>query len=463
MSRNPLFPFKSKTSALIDGDAGTVLSYSQLEKECSKFEGFFPEEKSLIFIFAKNSLQDVIAYLAAVSMGHVVALLDDRLHPPLKKEMIRAYGPDYVLSAKEDIIEGYTLIDAPYKHLNGWKIASTQQGPELHPDLQLLLSSSGTTGNPKMIKLSRKNIIANAESIVKYLALNPNENAIASLPIHYSYGLSVLHSHLCAGATTTFTRQSFMQKPFWDIFQKYGCTSFAGVPYAYEMLDRISFESFHLPTLKMMTQAGGALKRELIVKFDHIMKARGGQFWVMYGQTEATARISYVPPELLPEKAGSIGIAIPGGSLKIINDEIVYEGPNVMMGYAEGKKDLAKGDELHGVLFTEDLGYQDKEGLFYLTGRSRRICKVYGYRINLDDVERQFDSIARVAAISDDMYIYIYFEEGDAAQINSMAMAVAERYHLHWSSVVCRKIGLIPLTRSGKFDYKQLAKWLIKQ
>lgn len=429
-----LFRFSDHSSnvALIDGDTGKKLTYTELQIAVESATKKLQKEKQLILLFCNNTIASIIEYLAALYMGHAVCLLDAQIKEELKQKFLKHYQHS-----------GKLLI---------------------HPELQLLLSTSGTTGSPKLIRLSRKNIISNAKSIHSYLNITENERAVASLPIHYSYGLSVLHSHLLAGASIVLTQKSVLQKEFWDLFNREKCTSFAGVPYTYQMLNRIGFEKFSLPTLKTMTQAGGRLDKELINKFHKIMTQKNGNFFVMYGQTEATARIAYLPPELLPEKAGAIGKAIPGGSLKIYNDEteitkshvlgeLVYHGDNVMMGYADGPNDLKKGDELNGILRTGDLAYFDDEGIFYLSGRIKRISKVYGLRINLDEIESHLRIYGPVAVRSDDQKISLFFEGKTHPECITMLSNI---YNLHPTTFVCHQVEALPLTPNGKIDYQRL-------
>src|SRR5215469_16804148 len=221
------------------------------------------------------------------------------------------------------------------------------------------------------------------QSICQALNITPSSRAITSLPFHYSYGLSVLNTHLFMGASLVMTDESLTAASFWDLFRMMECQSFAGVPYSYEILRRLDVNKLAGSTLSVMTQAGGKLQRELIAYFHKLMAARDGLFFVMYGQTEATARISVLPPSFLPEKLGSVGIPIPEGSLGLKLDdsitreakqrgELVYSGPNVMMGYAIGPDDIGLGDILAGTLYTGDLAHFDDDGFTYINGRMKR-------------------------------------------------------------------------------------------
>ncbi len=450
-----LFPIEDFGSncAFIDGDTGRRLSYADLgllQKQLSERW----VERSLIFLFCQNTLEEVAAYVAALNLAHVVCLLDARLSPELKQHAISLYQPRYILQSGSEAWPKYRQIDSPLATLSLWQASRPQ--PELHPELTLLLSTSGTTGSPKMIRLSPANLRSNALAIIDYLGIDAHEKAIASLPMHYSYGLSVINSHIFAGATLVLTQQSMTQAGFWAVMRQQGCTSFAGVPYTYQLLDRLGFERMELPQLKTMTQAGGHLDPALALHFWRVMQAKGGRFFVMYGQTEATARIAYLPPDLLPSKAGAIGRPIPGGSLAIVEGELIYRGPNVMLGYAETADDLAKGDEMQGVLATGDLGVCDSDGIFYVTGRVKRISKIYGYRINLDEIEHALRPIAVVAVTSDDIHIFLYFEEGDDALFGKCIHYLSEKYKLHPTTFIARNVKSLPRTPSGKIDYQKL-------
>ncbi|MDB4975297.1 MAG: AMP-dependent synthetase and ligase, partial [Myxococcaceae bacterium] len=339
----------------------------------------------------------------------------------------------------------------------------------LHPELAVLLSTSGTTGSPKLVRLSYENVRANARSIATYLELGPSERAISSLPFHYSYGLSVLNSHLYAGASMVVSDASVMRPELWQAMREHACTSFAGVPYAYQIMRRIGFEKQELPALRTLTQAGGKLPAALVAHYAALMKARSGRFIPMYGQTEATARMSYLPPERLPEHAGSIGIAIPEGSLHVVDlqdgrelseplatGQLVYRGPNVMLGYASSRADLALGDMQGGQLATGDLGHRDADGLFYVTGRLKRFAKVYGLRINLDEVEDRMRQHGPAAVVSDDERLTLYCEFGDDARYETLRTELATLYQLNVNTFRFRRIEALPLLASGKIDYDAL-------
>jgi acyl-CoA synthetase (AMP-forming)/AMP-acid ligase II len=210
------------------------------------------------------------------------------------------------------------------------------------------------------------------------------------------------------------------------------------------------------PSLRTLTQAGGRLRTELVADFAQRMANVGGRLFVMYGQTEATARMTVLPPDRVADKLGSVGLPVPGGSLSINDGEVVYTGPNTMMGYAETGADLSRGDDLGGVLRTGDLGHLDDEGFLFLTGRRKRIGKVFGVRVNLDDVERGLAAYGAVAAVAGDDRLYVFVEGADASATQVIRKELAALLDTHVSGLEVRGVDTLPLLPTGKVDYRRL-------
>jgi acyl-CoA synthetase (AMP-forming)/AMP-acid ligase II len=362
--------------------------------------------------------------------------------------LVDRFAPVLVSGVTTPPPDGYRAEEA------GWVRATPAAEP--HPDLALLLTTSGSTGNPKLVRLSRQNVLANATAIGESLGLTVDDVAPTTLPLFYTYGLSVLNSHLLSGATVVLERTGILQRDFWAAAGTHGLTSLAAVPYQYEMLRRLRFDPAKYPTLRTLTQAGGRLRPELVEDFAGRMTAVGGRLFVMYGQTEATARMAVLPPERIPDRLGSAGRPIPGGSFSIADDEVVYTGPNVMMGYAESAADLARGDDLGGVLRTGDLGRLDDEGFLFLTGRLKRIGKVFGVRVNLDDVERTLAAHGPVAAVAGDDKLHVFVEGADRDAARSVRGELAGALDTHFSGLDIRGIDALPLLPTGKIDYRSL-------
>jgi acyl-CoA synthetase (AMP-forming)/AMP-acid ligase II len=443
---------------LVDAAAGRVWTQDELTHVVgSCADALATGKRELVFCLCGVDVASVVGYLGAVRAGHVVALLDAAAKADLTEALIARYRPAFVV--RSDDREMPEIRRQP----DALELA-------LADDLAILLSTSGTTGSPKLVRLAHRNVAANAGSIAEYLDIDERERAIQSLPFHYSYGLSVLHSHLAAGASVVLSPHSIMRPGFWADAARWQATSFAGVPYSYAILERTDLLRKAMPdTMQTLTQAGGRLAPESIIRLHEMMSERNGRLWVMYGQTEATARISYVPPEALPEKAHTIGMAIPRGRLSIrlgaqdvsepdVEGELVYHGPNVMLGYATHHEELALGDAMNGTLHTGDLGSFDKDGFFRVTGRTKRIAKVFGLRFNLDEIEAAASTHGPVAVVEAGEQIVLWRAGDTEITPDDLRREVARRFGLNPSAFTVRDIDTLPLKASGKVDYDTLAK-----
>lgn len=462
-----------KNNVAIIDEYGTDVSYEDLIEFGDKVASVI-SERSLVFVMCTNSIGSVAGYASFVNKGMVSVLLNAHLEKELLDNLVETYKPEYIWVPTEMCTEyekynaqnvfseyGYTLLkttfDAKY---------------ELYDELCIMLTTSGSTGSPKFVRQSYKNVESNAKSIVQYLELNSSERPITTLPMNYTYGLSIINSHFMVGATLLVTDKGLMQKEFWKFFKGAEATSFGGVPYTYEMLERLRFFKMELPSLRYMTQAGGKLTPELHKKFAEYADQKNVKFIVMYGQCEATARMGYLPAEKSLEKYGSMGIAIPGGKFKLIdvngNDitephvtgELVYYGSNVTLGYAECGQDLIKGDERFGELCTGDMAQFDEDGYYYIVGRKKRFLKIYGNRVNLDEVDRmiktKFDNIdVASAGIDDHMYIFVTEER----YANDVVKFVVEKTGLNPAAFQSIVIDSIPKNDAGKTLYKELTKY----
>ena len=450
-------------------DSSTARWWSRLELR-QAVEGFASRiceaRGGLTFLLCRNTAPVLASYLAAVEAGCAVHLLDARTPPATLAALLDRYRPELVLAPDDGLLVAGHRQDGPYLGLTLWWREGERLAP-VHPELAVLLGTSGSTGSPKLVRLSRRSVEANADSIVRSLGIDSRECAMASLPISYSYGLSVVNSHLRAGASMVLTDETVISPRFWNLLREQCCSSLPGVPYTYDLLVRIGFDKLPAPSLRTLTQAGGRLATDRAAHFHAEMVRRGGRFFVMYGQTEATARITCLPSCRLVEKLGSVGTAIPGGSLRVdfppgssrdsvAAGEVVYSGPNVMMGYGESREDLARGDELGGHLRTGDLGRLDEDGFLYLIGRSKRIGKVLGMRVNLDDVEVLLRPHGPAAVIAADEGLDIYCEYGDAATFANLAGLLARDLRATPDSFRFHRLAFLPRTSGGKVDYQVL-------
>jgi len=237
----------------------------------------------------------------------------------------------------------------------------------------------------------------------------------------------------------------------------HGITSLTLVPYQFEMLRRIGFDAGRHPSLRTLATSGGRLHPEIALDFHTQMK---GRLFLMYGATEATARMTVLPPDRLPDKPDSVGLPVPGAQVSIMegNGEILFGGPSVMMGYAETATDLTRGADLGGVLATGDLGHLDSEGFLYLDGRLKRLGKAFGVRLNLDDIEHLLADHGPVAALADDDRVLVLAPGASPARCERIGRDLAARLRLHGSGFVVRSVAELPRRPTGKVDYGQLAK-----
>ena len=378
--------------AAID-DSERSITYGEICDFAIEFAKHLPQ-RSLIFILSENRIGSLLGYTAALSNRIVPLIISAATEESLYNHLYDLYQPEY-LWLPESKAEGKDVVFSSWEYC---LVKTGNQPTPMYEELSLLLPTSGSTGSPKLVRHSYRNIEANADNVRRLFKLDGTEKAMAILPMHYTMGLSVIASHLLAGATLLLSGRSLLDKGFWATLKE--ATSFTGVPYSYEILTKMRFTRMDLPNLKVITQGGGKLTEAMWNTLAQYAQDKGKQFIATYGQSECTARMAYLPAEMALEKVCCIGIAEPGGQLSIIDGsgketfegeaqgEMVYRGENVTLGYATCREDLLKGDENHGVMHTGDLARRDADGCYFIIGRLKRFLKIYGLRIGLDEVER---------------------------------------------------------------------------
>ena len=436
-------PKPPHTPALWDPRAGWV-SHGELAQRVAALAAQLRRHpRSLAVLAMRNDVPSVVAYLAAIEAGHPLVLLDAAGRPELARRIDAQYAPTLRLTPGEAEVQ-LDVIGQPGRVV-------------LYPQLALLLPTSGSTGAPKLVRLSRRNLEANAGAIASYLRLGPAERALAGLPTAYAYGLSVLNSHLWAGGSLAFVPGGVLDRGFWEAAERTACTSFAGVPYTYQVIERLGLARTLPRGLRTLTQAGGKLDPAIVQRLATFMVARGGRFVAMYGQTEATARMCYLPPDRAVAKAGSVGVPIPGGHVGLTREgEVVYHGPNVMLGYATCLADLALGDVNQGTLLTGDLGRLDAEGYLYVVGRKARFAKLFGMRIGLDEVEALLRPHGPVAVVDQGEALAIHCEFGGPDDYPALARDLARTLGVPAGVLRFQRVRQLPVLPSGKVDYEGL-------
>lgn len=459
----------ARNTALLD-EHGQALTYGELAREgrvlCEAAGG-----RCLVFCLCENALGSILGYTGFVNGGVVPALLNAGMDGDMLRGLYEAYHPAFFWAPEAFSWEDCQTV---YSRL-GYQLLRTPfgKGIKLFPELALLLTTSGSTGSPKFVRQSYRNIRANTDSIVAYLALTADERPITTLPMNYTYGVSILNSHLDVGATVLVTEKGIAQREFWNFLKAEGATSFGGVPYTYEMLDRMRFLRMDLPSLRTMTQAGGKLQPELHRKFGQWCREKGKQFIVMYGQCEATARMAYLPWDRSLDKVGAMGVAIPGGRFELIaadggvitqpgtTGELRYYGDNVTLGYALCAADLEKGDERGGVLETGDMAQVDEDGFYTIVGRKKRFLKLFGNRVNLDELERMLKTQwpeADVACGGKDDHLWIFAT--DESLLPAMRAYLSDKTRQNASAFHVQALPAIPKNDAGKTQYRELEKYV---
>ncbi len=441
--------------ALVAGDA--TVTYAELADRVDVLRARLGTTRRLVLLTGGNDVDSVVGYLAALAGGHPVVLVPGD-NPGNLAAVRDAYDPDVVLGAG---------------HVDERREGTAH---DLHPDLALLLSTSGSTGSPKLVRLSAGNVAANATAIASYLGIRPDDVAATTLPLHYCYGLSVLNSHLVAGAALALTELSVVDPCFWDLVRDRRVTTFAGVPYTFDLLDRVGFAEMDLPSLRYVTQAGGRLAPSRVLGYAELGRRRGWDLVVMYGQTEATARMAYLPSDLAVAVPGSIGVPVPGGSFSLeplperplpsAGDpevgELVYEGPNVMLGYAESPDDLALGRVVTR-LHTGDVARRRPDGLYEVIGRRNRFAKVFGLRVDLDQVERVYGARGHVVHCTSTAHddggerlVLAVDASARGADPDELVAIAKDSFGMPPRAVTVLALGEVPRLPNGKPDYRAI-------
>jgi len=440
-------------------------TYYEINNICDEMSSYI-KDKSLLFLLCSNCEEAIAGYLACLKSGSVPLLINSSINESLLKNLINKYKPNYIwLPKKQTISESFltTFSWGSYDLVRSINPISHN----IYSDLALLLMTSGSTGSPLLVRQSYSNLDSNTSAIIESLKITSGDKPITTLPFNYTYGLSIINTHIASGCEIVLTDKSIIDKEFWKVLNLNNITTFGGVPYTFQMLDRIGFENMELSSLKTITQAGGKLDKNLSLKFAKICEKKLIDFIVMYGQTEATARMSYLPQGYSISKAGSIGVAIPNGEFTIedenknivtkaeISGELIYKGENVCLGYAECIEDLSKGDENNGLLRTGDIAKFDKDGFYYIEGRIKRFVKIFGNRVSLDEIENvaKENNFNCVCSGKDDE-LYIISEEIEI--LNEVKKLISKKTGFHPSSIKTFHIHRIPRNESGKVLYNQL-------
>lgn len=449
--------------SLIDSD-GIQATYGDIMQFSVALREVIPG-RTLVFILCSNCVGAAMGYLGALTNRIVPLMLSASMDKELLERLVDLYHPGYIWKPVDFVSEQEEILFNQY----GYALTATGLDVyQMHEELSLLLTTSGSTGSPKLVRHSYKNLEAQARNISAFFELDETERPMLDLPINYTYGLSVLHSHLYAGATVLLTSLNVLDPEYWEFFNKNKATSITNVPYYYEILKKLRFFRMNLPSLRTISQGGGKLSEKLHREFAEYAQNTGRRFIVTYGQTEGSARMAYLPPEYALSKCGSIGKAIPNGYLFLIDEEgneiaepdtvgeMVYKGPNVTLGYAQKGEDLALGDERCGRLHTGDMVKRDQDGFFYIVGRKSRFLKLCGFRVSLDECENMIRSVFDVecACVGNDECMKIYVTTKQRHE--DIQRYISDKTNINSGVFQVRYIEKIPRNEAGKILYSKL-------
>lgn len=469
---------EQKKTAAIDS-YGNQICYGQIVEYSDDLAKII-ESRNLVLILMKNDIGSLLSYLCCMANRIVPILIGEKTEDQRIRNIIQLYHPAFVLGTEKRLQDlGYEKNDSlPWSETirtenkgieQSYGYANTEL-PDfpLYHELSLLLTTSGSTGSPKLVRHSYYNLECQVKNISAFFEMDGSERPMVDLPIMYTYGLSVVNSHIFAGATILLTDLSITDKRFWQFFREQQASSITGVPYTFETLKRLRFFTMELPSLKMLSQGGGKLSPELQREYAEYIENKGGKYYATYGQTEGSARMTFLPPAFARTKCGSIGHAVPGGKLSLKDEnendiltpdtigEMYYEGGNVTLGYAEKGTDLEKEDERRGILPTGDMAYFDSDGCYYIVGRKKRFLKIYGYRVSLDECEtlirEAYDE--ECACTGNDDKLIICLTSGEHS--DSIREYLLQRTGLYPAAVEIRVVEAIPRNEAGKILYKKL-------
>jgi acyl-coenzyme A synthetase/AMP-(fatty) acid ligase len=457
---------KQPREALAAIDAvGNRLTYGELCYFSKMLESAMPF-RSLLFLLTENNVGGIAWSIGCMGAKQVPLILNAHTEEGLFQNLMEIYRPPYLCVPKGNpMVESYKVVMEAY----GYVLLSTgNESCPLHEELSHLLPTSGSTGSPKLVRHKYANIEAAALNISTFFELTSNDRPLLVLPLYYTMGLSIVFSHLYAGATILATNQSMTDRAFWQFLKEQKATSFTGVPYSFEILNLMRFFRMDLPDLQILTQGGGKMPKALNQKFVDYCKTTGKRWIATYGQSEGTARMAWLPAEWAESKMGSIGRAVPNGEMFLIDGEgntitepnvqgeMCYRGKNVTMGYARQREDLLLGDERNGFLKTGDLAYQDEDGCFYIVGRMGRFLKLFGMRIGLDECEQIIKAKFPIecACVGNDEKMTVYITDGNLTA--SVKEELVDKTKLVATAFEIKVISAIPKNEAGKTLYSKL-------
>jgi acyl-CoA synthetase (AMP-forming)/AMP-acid ligase II len=458
-------------SCLIDAATGETITPSDLQPLIAGFgssllsAGLKAGDRILIGCISSPSSS--IAYLGAMYAGLVSVPVEEGVLVASIRNLLRDTGASAVWTEKCTQFDRVSANEVRFLHGRPSERTASPSppAPREENDLAALVATSGSTGVPRFVMISHGNLIANTEAIIRSQGLSQDERAMLVLPVSYCFGASVLQTHLYQGGGVVFDRRFMFPDKVLHAINKYECTTFAGVPTVYNILLRRShLFSIAMPSLRRFLQAGGPLAPPRIAEMRSV--SPNAKFYVMYGQTEATARISCLEPERLDEKLGSVGRPMDNLKLRIVDEdcndlpagqvgEILVNGPSITLGYFNAPEDSRRVFS-QGWLRTGDLAHLDTDGYIWIDGRKGKFLKMRGVRLSFAEVEAKVAAVPGVyecaaAAIphpevGEALALFIVPDNGASDIIDKVRQSLP----VHWTCESIQIVPKIPKTARGK-------------
>ncbi|MDC7290714.1 AMP-binding protein [Blautia schinkii] len=458
---------QDRNKLAVKDNEGNQLTYGELSAEVAMISKLL-KPRSIVFILCKNTVGALVGYLGFIEGNAVPLVLCSGIEIGLLDSLLNEYTPAYLWIPSEMVVD----FDYPVEFDKyGYSLLRTRN--EIYPindQLQFLMTTSGSTGSPKLVRYKKGNLEANAKNVAKAFGWTVDERPICDLGMQYTMGLNVINTHLYVGATILLTTYNLMSSNFWDYIRDEKATNFTGVPFSYDIFYRLHFEQMDLPYLTTLSEGGGKLTNARFIQLAEYAQKNKKRFIASFGTTETSARMACLPAELALYKPGSIGRAIPEGELFLIDEEgnelieieaegeMCYRGPNVTMGYAINKEELLNNDDFNGEYHTGDLARRDADGCYFVTGRKSRFLKLLSYRVSLDQCERlvQEEFGIECACIGNDHRMDIFIT--DESKKKYVLEFISKKTNLFKTLFKVFVIDYIPRNDSGKIRYKELHK-----
>jgi long-chain acyl-CoA synthetase len=441
----------------LSDDQGLAMSYRMVFDKLEEFRtSHFVEANELVILILSREIDSILAYLGVLSSGASLIIAPEDMSPNAVNELRAAYRPNAILGSASEIKKLGMVPTKTWGEIGRVEIKEGVKAPAIQQ--QVLMSTSGSSGSPKQVRLTEGHLAANARDIATALGIVSDDVALTQLPLSYSYGLSVLNSHLWAGAHVVCSSIGVVSSGFVQFLEAQNISSLVGVPFTYQMYTKIGIYERLPKSVRYLTQAGGAMKREVVSEVATALSKSSVGFFSMYGQTEATARIAILHSSLALDYPDSVGLPVPSGSVEIgtenHSDELVFFGPNTMLGYSLNREDLSDPDACLGYLQTGDLA-EIRDGLIFIKGRIKRIAKINGMRVNLAEIEQSLSKFAPTAVVeqSDKLLVVSEAPQEQLVQVGELLKALGFQDR----DFKLTRVDELPKLHSGKVNLAALS------